>query len=536
MRNDSGQDAEPAQILIVDDTAFNLKVLQDILSSHGYRVRPASSGKLALLSIEIEIPDLILLDVAMPRMDGYEVCQRLKADDISRQIPVIFISAMNDVADKIRGFEAGGVDYITKPFNIEEVLARVGAHIRLRSLQKQLEVQNDRLQKEIGDHARSQMELRAAHTKIERLFDAIPFLLVSLTPEGMVTRWNPVAEELFRVKKNEAEGRSLKSCPIPWEWDKISAGMADCMDNNRTIPLEDLKLKYPDEEERILGLTVVPIQRDVDAQAGLILLGADITGKRLAESLSVQAQKLESIGQLAAGIAHEINTPLQYISDNVHFLQKAFATIQPLLQESGAATAQAEIDYLMQETPLAIQESLEGLGRVAHIVMALKEFSGPSSGEKTYININQALQTALTVSRNEWKDVAEIETELDQSLPPVMCSPGEINQALLNIIVNAAQAIAVKIKQEGFHKGIIAIKTSLDRGEVVISISDTGIGIPDGIQSRIFDPFFTTRDVGEGMGQGLTIARAIVTHRHQGSLTFESECGKGSTFQIRLQV
>lgn len=268
-----------------------------------------------------------------------------------------------------------------------------------------------------------------------------------------------------------------------------------------------------------------------------------------------QAQKLESVGQLAAGIAHEINTPIQYVGDNLRFIQDSFGTLSKLITEyektfseippnamdaklSAAiesARNEADFSYLAGEIPTAIQQSLDGVRRVADIVRAMKEFSHPGGKEKSAIDINRAIQTTVTVARNEWKYVAEVVTELAPDLPMVPCFPDEFNQVILNLLVNAAHAIGDVVKKQG-GKGAIRITTKRDDPWVEIRVADTGTGIPEEIRHRIFELFFTTKEVGKGTGQGLALARSVIVTKHGGVLTFESSVGRGTTFIVRLPV
>jgi two-component system, NtrC family, sensor kinase len=257
------------------------------------------------------------------------------------------------------------------------------------------------------------------------------------------------------------------------------------------------------------------------------------------------AQKLEAVGQLAAGIAHEINTPVQFVGDSVHFLREAFEDLRGLLdayrdalgeslpsavrERLAAAEAQADAEYLRERVPAAVERTLEGVERVASIVRAMKEFAHPQT-EQAPADINRALLTTLTVARNEYKYVAEVRTVLE-SLPPVVCNLSDLNQVFLNLVVNAAQAI-----EDGPQEtGTILIRTARDGDAVTIVVRDDGCGIPRDIRERVFDPFFTTKGVGRGSGQGLAIARAIVD-RHAGSLELATEVGRGTTFTIRLPI
>jgi signal transduction histidine kinase len=290
---------------------------------------------------------------------------------------------------------------------------------------------------------------------------------------------------------------------------------------------------------------VIPIRDSSGTTSQWLVAVDDITERRLFEYQSAQAQKLESIGQLASGIAHEINTPIQYVGDNGKFLEQAFKELlaaldDPSLPRRGTefetGASDASLEYLRDEVPKAIEQLLEGVDRVARIVRAMKEFSHPDSTEKTLIDLNRAIESTAVVSRNEWKYVAELETNLDPSLPLVNAFPGEINQVVLNLIVNAAHAIQAVVRDCPGTKGKIAVATRRTGDFAEVSIRDSGTGIPSAIQSRVFDPFFTTKEVGKGTGQGLFIAHTVVVKKHGGTIHFETEEGKGTTFVVRLPL
>jgi len=270
----------------------------------------------------------------------------------------------------------------------------------------------------------------------------------------------------------------------------------------------------------------------------------------------LQAQKLESIGQLAAGIAHEINTPTQFVGDNIRFLHDAFSDLRTLLAkyeqlleasrenqpppelvaEADAAVEEADVEYLTEEVPKAIDQSLEGVERVAKIVRSMKEFSHPGGEDKQAADLNKAIETTVTVARNEWKYVTEMVTDFDPSLPLVPCLIGDFNQVVLNMIINAAHSIKDVVGHNTGKKGTITIATRQDGDWAKICISDTGTGMPAEIRSKVFDPFFTTKDVGKGTGQGLAIAHTVIVKKHGGRIDVESEVGRGTTFIIRLPI
>ena len=263
-----------------------------------------------------------------------------------------------------------------------------------------------------------------------------------------------------------------------------------------------------------------------------------------------QAQKLEAVGRLAAGIAHEINTPIQFIGDNTRFLQDAFQGLVAVLAAQREALAalpvpaelaerlaraaeEADLVYTVEQVPRTIERTLEGTRRVAVIVRAMKEFAHPDQREMVATDLNRALLATVEVARNEYKYVAEVETVLDE-LPLVTCYPGDLNQVFLNLLVNAAHAIDDVVKGTG-AKGRIRIATARRGDAVEIAIADTGAGIPEAIREKIFEPFFTTKEVGRGTGQGLAIARSVV-EKHRGTIAFETEVGRGTTFRIRIPI
>lgn len=280
----------------------------------------------------------------------------------------------------------------------------------------------------------------------------------------------------------------------------------------------------------------------------------DLTKQRQLEFELQQSQKLESVGRLAAGVAHEINTPVQFVSDSVQFVRDGVAELSGVVDmhrqlahcvlaggpshelacRVAAADAEIDLGYLFQEFPTALDRALDGLGRVAAIVRSMKAFARPDGGTLAMVDLNAAVESTLTIARNEYRYVADVVTELGP-LPPVACYAGEINQVILNLVVNAAHAIAER-NGETEQRGTISISTRVDGDSASISIRDTGNGIPAHIRHRIFDPFFTTKPVGAGSGQGLAVSRAIVVDKHHGTLTFDTEIGRGTTFHIRIPL
>lgn len=280
----------------------------------------------------------------------------------------------------------------------------------------------------------------------------------------------------------------------------------------------------------------------------------DVTRESKLQSQLMQSQKMEAVGALASGIAHEINTPTQYIGDNIRFFQSSFADLAQLLEQftslldldpkseaydkaCAAVRAQiesADLEFLLEEIPTAIEQSLEGNQRVADIVRAMKEFAHTGNEQHTNASINTCLRNTIAVSRNEWKYVAELVCDFDPELPEILCDPSALNQVFLNMIVNASHAIAEKFADVPGKMGQIRISTSEAGDLVEVRIGDDGAGMPDDLRNKIFDPFFTTKPIGKGSGQGLAISHTVVVEQHKGAIEVESTPGEGTTFIIRI--
>ena len=288
----------------------------------------------------------------------------------------------------------------------------------------------------------------------------------------------------------------------------------------------------------------------------IVAVSSDVTNRKAAEQHLLESQKLESIGQLAAGIAHEINTPAQYVGDNIRFIQGQIDKLMSVVGEYSAQldpTAPArswqersaeinrlmkdlDFDFLKEEVPLAMTQSLEGLDRVTAIVRAMKDFSHPGSTVKEPADLNRSILSTVEVCRNRWKYVADLELNLAPDLPAVPCFIAEFNQVILNLVVNAADAISEVTGRDGSRKGKININTQVQNDSVEIRVQDDGPGIPEKATQRIFEPFFTTKPVGQGTGQGLSLSRNIIVQKHGGELSFQTTIGAGTTFIIRLPL
>ena len=408
--------------------------------------------------------------------------------------------------------------------------------------------------------------LEAAVSRSQQLVEAViadlPIAIRACSADGRTFLCNREAERLFAIERSTdsnaadqlvvAAGLALLRADGNAELSAAEWPLA-CAIRGEQVHGMELIVRYPQGNQ----CTVITSAREIldtnGVRIGAVVATQDISQRRVLERDLAQAQKLESIGQLAAGIAHEINTPTQFIGDNVRFLDESARTIMAFLGELGAQVAQAgsepldagriaaalahaDVAYLQEEMPRAIAQTLEGVARIAKIVGAMKEFSHPSL-ERAALDVNHAIASTVTVATNEWKYVADVSTDFDDSLPPVPVVPGAFNQVILNLIVNAAHAIAAAAALEPARgKGTITLTTRRCGESVEILVADTGCGMPAHIIPRIFDPFFTTKPIGKGTGQGLAIAYDVVVNKHGGTIGVESEAGVGTTFRIRLPL
>ena len=415
---------------------------------------------------------------------------------------------------------------------------------------------NERLGRSSGETKMNTDHTVEVQQAIENLISSLPTIIIGLSRDNNIVLWTAMAEQVLGAGADDVMGMHLSQCGLEWDWDKIADGILQSRYNNKPMRVDDVGFRGPEGDERYLGLTVNPLNGDGNSILGLTIIGSDITDRIKMESQLQQSHKMEAIGQLAAGIAHEINTPVQFVGDNTRFFQEAFDDLNQVIKKLQEALAAArsnsltdalveetenlieeiDLDYLEEEIPVAIQHSLKGVERIAKIVQAMKIFAHPGMVAKEHVDINKEIEKTITITRNEWKYVADLETDFDESLPLVPCFRAEFNQVILNMIVNAAHAIAEKNEESKSEKGTIHVRTAHEGDQAKICISDTGAGIPEDIRHKIFDLFFTTKEPGKGTGQGLAISHSVIVKKHNGTLTLESQEGKGTTFHISLPL
>jgi len=490
--------------------------------------------------------DLLISDYVLPSFDGLAVVKMARS--IAPDLPCIIISGQVGEGYAVEALRAGACDFIGKA-NLTRLIPAID-----REMNAEDERRTARL---------TEVLLQESETRFRAISESAYDAIVLINPIGQVSFWNLAAERIFGYSAEEILGRDLHELiALPEQKDAfrrafsrfVLTGEGDAIGQTHQLPAVT-----KDRREIRIELSLSRAQFQ-DGWHGIGIL-RDLTARFALEAeraaMEVQllhAHKLEAIGQLAAGIAHEINTPIQYIGDNTTFLRSTCQDLLDYLEivreqlvmgdldTAGRAALEKgldglDLDYLQQEIPKAVQQSLDGVARVSKIVSAMKDFSHPSQGVKGLVDLNHAIESTVTVCRNEWKYVADLELEPDPDLPLVPCFADEFNQVVLNLIINAAHAIAeVTGGRQTGAKGLIRITTCLRDRCVEIRFSDTGTGIPEKIRERIFEPFFTTKPLGKGTGQGLAIARSVIVDKHGGIIRVESEMGKGTTFVIELPM
>lgn len=409
-----------------------------------------------------------------------------------------------------------------------------------------------KLEQEALDHQQAMQDLKASEARIK--------IILNMAANGMIltdmnfTRiidLNTTMAKMLGYTEAELKGQSPDLIHPPGAVEPVRHRYVD--PNNKAIDrASDLPLMKKDGS--IILADVSSSVFDLNGEQVVMGVFRDNTESRHMELQLASARKMESVGLLAAGIAHEINTPTQFVGDNIKFLKDAYVDVMAILEayaqvveaaKAGPVGAdlveaveeaieEADLEFLQEEIPNAFKNAADGVGRVTKIVRAMKEFSHPGSDGMTYANLNDAIETTTTVARNEWKYVADLDLDLDADLPAVPCNVGEFSQVMLNLIVNAAHAISDATNGGADSRGKITVSSRLVGELVEVRVTDTGGGIPDAILKRVFEPFFTTKDVGHGSGQGLAIAHAVIVKKHQGRIDIETEVGKGTTFIIRL--
>ena len=388
----------------------------------------------------------------------------------------------------------------------------------------------------LADAAAMTLDQQLSRSRLKIVVEHSPDALILASERGVIRFVNPAAERLLDRTAAELLGSELQLLLNP---EDLTATLAAPSAMAQTCRIRGRPDQAWTETE-----AVVEYVTEHDGSRSIVFNARDVSERRRLEMELQHAQKLQSVGRLAAGIAHEINTPIQFIGDNVRFLEEAFTGFAKVLDAYEkklhllgpdaaieAVIEEADLEYLREESPIAVRQCLEGVTQVAHIVRAMKAFGHPGDEDKKPADLNEAIQNTIIVAANEINPVADVTTDL-ADLPMVPCQVGDINQTMLNLIINAAHAI----ESADRGRGTIHITTKVQQDHAVIEVADTGTGVPTEIADKLFDPFFTTKDVGAGTGQGLALVRTLVADRHGGEIDFTSEPGAGTTFRVRLPL
>lgn len=389
--------------------------------------------------------------------------------------------------------------------------------------------------RDISRLKRSEQRLRSSEERFRRIFTEAPTGMVRVDVDGVIAEVNRAFCDMLGDDGDRLVGTAWADLGHPAEQAEQRDVLAELLSRKGAVWHGEVRLLHADGSTVSANLALACDDAGEHNERFVIGVAQDMTERKRLEVELRHAQKLEAVGRLAAGVAHEINTPIQFIGDNLRFLADGFVTLQRLCPEPAAVIDPAdrnELAYLNEEVPDAISQTLDGVGRVATIVQAMKSFGHPGTGSPVLLDINEAVRTTVIVASSEYRYIADLEVDYGDT-PPVSCLADDVKQVILNLLVNASHAIEDVGAQDG-ARGKIFVRTRADRDGVEISVSDTGGGIPLEVQPRIFDAFFTTKTVGRGTGQGLALAHAVVVQRHRGELTFDTEVGRGTTFRVWL--
>ncbi|MBN2282067.1 MAG: response regulator [Candidatus Marinimicrobia bacterium] len=643
-------------ILVVDDDRMNILQIEKLFMEQGYKVSSVDSGEGALEFLEKEIPDIILLDVILDRLDGYETCTEIRKK-IGSKIPVIFTTDEKKENDIVKCYAAGGDDYVRKPIIKEELLARVKILLDKQNFLKEIQLLNENLEylvenktKEINilyeiskmashqtsidtfcrnlikildkyfsskkntaciqfeqkiyktadfkeEYSIFSKELKISnsqklvfctgvadrekndiesminfseilaneiaqiieHFEIQSKADEYMVFLTAMlngSPDGIVVldekgnfiQLNPAFREMFGMNDQQVTGKNIKTLFDPFNLNGTGINIFEEINLKGKYYFELTNLKVSDHKLN-LSITGASLSKDIQVN-GYLLICKNINQRIEMETQMQSLSKMESIGRLAAGIAHEINSPIQFIRNNADFISDSMKSIlhftkkinllvdddQIKLDEKREVIKtdieELDLEFINDEMQNAISESIEGINRITKIINAMRTFSHPGTDQKKNEYLNEIIDNAVIVSKNEWKYDAKIEVDFKLE-HPVPVFRDKISQVILNLIINAAHAIHDMKREE---LGKIKISTDEVEGFAEIRVADNGIGIPEEIRNRIYEPFFTTKEIGKGTGQGLSVIYNIVVKNHHGTIDCVTEVGKGTTFILRLPM
>lgn len=560
--NPDSKTENKGNILIVDDLPENLQLLSDALLKLEYTVRSVTSGRMALKTVQVKRPDVILLDVKMPEMDGYQVCRILKQDESFSNIPVIFISALDDVFDKLTAFNSGGIDYITKPFQIEEVVARLENQLTIQRQQRLLE--QEVIQRRETEEVLYQSRALLASV-LNSSLDGVAALQAVRDPiTGDIQDFsclvvNPVIARAFGNRREDAIGKLVLKKLLSRLDAQLFDRFVNIVETGETLQ-QDFYYKSGTSswfnfvavklgDGFSITIRDITAQKEAEFQLQQQAENLELTLRELKRTQAqlIQSEKMSSIGNLVAGVAHEINNPINFIQGNLRPANEYFQDLLNLVKlyqehfpdpptKIKAKIEDINLDFL-QEDLLKLLNSMQiGTDRIREIVLSLRNFSRHDESEFKRVDIHQGIDSTLMILQHRLKatlEHPEIVVIKDYGqLPMIECYSSQLNQVFLNLLNNAIDSVAAEYVGE---QGEVKIQTQmLNNNRILIKISDNGLGISQKIQSQLFDPFFTTKPVGQGTGLGLFICHQIVVNKHGGNLYCHSKLGEGAEFVVEI--
>jgi PAS domain S-box-containing protein len=528
-----------SKILVVDDSRPALMLICAQIKRAGFEVLGAETGEQALDLAFSRLPDLILLDINLPGISGFEVMEQLRQQPATARIPVIMISAATDLQSQLRGFACGVVDFVSKPTLEPVLMARVRLHLEMSRIRLELE-QSEARYRMLAENTSDIIWSMDPHCWRYTYVSPSCSSLLGYLPEELLQE--PIDAFLTpdcRQQVQRLVGDKLAEIAFGTCNDlTLAAEVEVCCKGGGTVWMEVNATVLTEADGRVTGL--VGVLRDITARRQ-----AEVALRELQSQL-LQQEKMASIGQLAAGIAHEINNPMGFINSNlctlVKYIEKFDRYLQAqdeLLQQCAADEGRQEIaalrktlklDYVQRDIHALLDESLEGAQRVMKIVQDLKTFSHGDTGLMEPTDINACLDSTINIIWNQIKYVADLVRDYGE-LPRVTCNQQQLGQVFLNLLVNASHAI----KAKGEQQGVVTVSTWADHEAIYAAVTDSGCGMPEELQRRIFEPFFTTKEVGKGTGLGLSISQEIIK-KHGGELSVKSTPGSGTTFTVRLPL
>ncbi len=564
-------------IIISEDSRAARILLQQTLEKLGYNVLSAENGRQAWEMVSQHKVNMVITDLEMPEMDGLALCKKIRASFKDEYVYIIMLTQLNDKSNQMRVFSSGADDYIPKPFDPEELKARIKTGVRIIELER--------------GHKDLQKNISSSRDKLRIILDSLNEEIVSVDPDFSIISANrsfigrsgssfqdligkTISCKNLGFFNQSGSGKMLEVVKSVFNTGKEQSEHAfsgDTAENRLYKELTFLPVKDSQGEisQVVIVLRDITEQRNKEAKIYELnrelkdaFIQGNIKKKELEETMDqlkqtqaqvLHSEKMASIGQLAAGVAHEINNPTGFVSSNLktlgdyqqdinmlvtayrklihHFNDQLLegklpATMAHEIDQVKTFEKEVDIDFIQDDIQDLINDCREGTERIKKIVLDLKDFAHPGEDKLQVTDINKGLDSTLNVVNNELKYKANVVKDFGE-LPIIKCYPHQLNQVFMNILVNAAQAME--------NMGEIHIKTRLSAGNIEVMISDNGSGIPEENLTRIFDPFFTTKDVGKGTGLGMNIAYNIIK-KHKGTINVESTLGAGTTFNIKLPV